>query len=382
MKILYIAHSSGLQGAGIALLNLIKGIVHFGVIPVVVLPDKGELYDQLVDMNVTTYIVPFKMDTYPRSLKLRDKILFFPKFLYWLLLRCIIPYRLGHIIKKEQINIIHTNTSVIQWGESMAKKLSIPHVWHIRECQDLGLNYKPIGGMEKLKSLMCGTNNNCVAITQAVFNHHRLDKLKDLVIYDGVFHEEIAKRAINPYKSNYFIFVGALTKMKGVFDVIDAFNVIQSKYNDAELWLAGLDSSNVAEYIKTLPCKHKIKLLGFRKDIYALMRKAKALIVASYFEGFGFVTTEAMINGCLVIGRNTGGTKEQFDFGLNKLEREIALRFEDKEDLIRQMDYAYSISDDTMLSIVTDAKEIASTYTIENNTKRIYNLYKMLLYEK
>ena len=45
------------------------------------------------------------------------------------------------------------------------------------------------------------------------------------------------------------------------------------------------------------------------------MSKALALFVPSSFEGFGFITVEAMFCGCLVIGRNTGGTKEQFDNG-------------------------------------------------------------------
>lgn len=62
----------------------------------------------------------------------------------------------------------------------------------------------------------------------------------------------------------------------------------------------------------------QVVFLGMRKDIYSLMKDAMALIVPSYWEGFGFITTEAMFNGCLVIGRNTSGTKEQFDNGLDR----------------------------------------------------------------
>ena len=53
-----------------------------------------------------------------------------------------------------------------------------------------------------------------------------------------------------------------------------------------------------------------VKFLGIRKDIYSLMKNAMALVVSSPSEGFGFITVEAMLNGCLVIGRNTAGTKE------------------------------------------------------------------------
>lgn len=57
------------------------------------------------------------------------------------------------------------------------------------------------------------------------------------------------------------------------------------------------------------------------------MSKAQALIVASRFEGFGFITTEAMWNDCLVIGKNIAGTKEQFDNGVAETGHEIGLRF-------------------------------------------------------
>lgn len=45
------------------------------------------------------------------------------------------------------------------------------------------------------------------------------------------------------------------------------------------------------------------------------MNRATALIVPSPFEAFGLITAEAMFNKCLVIGKDTAGTKEQFDNG-------------------------------------------------------------------
>ena len=42
-----------------------------------------------------------------------------------------------------------------------------------------------------------------------------------------------------------------------------------------------------------------------------------------------------MYNKCLVIGRNTGGTREQFDNGCKLFNSEIGLRFNTQEDLIK-----------------------------------------------
>lgn len=381
MKILYIAHSGGLQGAGIALLNIVKGGAKLGITPIVVLPNKGEMYNKLQEMGVSAYVFPYRMDVYPSKQTLRDIVLYLPKLVYWLILRIWVEYRIALIVKKEKVSIIHTNTSVIHWGSKVAKKLSIPHVWHIRECQDVGLNYHPIGGMCKLILAMGSPHNNCVAITKAVFEHHCLNINKDCVIYDGVFSEASVNQQIDICKDNYLLYVGVLSKHKGVLEIIDAFSSIVRKHPNTELWLAGVDCDNIADYVETLQCRDKIKLLGFRKDVYTLMQHAKAIIVASYFEGFGFVTAEAMINGCLVIGRNTGGTKEQFDVGVQQVKNEIALRFNNQDELAMQMDYACNINNEILHNILESAKSVAARYTIENNTEALCNLYKLLTYE-
>ena len=56
------------------------------------------------------------------------------------------------------------------------------------------------------------------------------------------------------------------------------------------------------------------------------------LIVPSKCEGFGLVTVEGMLNGSLVVGKDTGGTKEQFDNGKSFCGKEIGLRYNTEKD--------------------------------------------------
>ena len=67
------------------------------------------------------------------------------------------------------------------------------------------------------------------------------------------------------------------------------------------------------------------------------MANAAMLVVPSRFEGFGFITAEAMLNYCPVVGRNTGGTKEQFDRGLECFNEEIGLRFSNDQEMLERM---------------------------------------------
>lgn len=117
-----------------------------------------------------------------------------------------------------------------------------------------------------------------------------------------------------------------------------------------------------------------------RKDIYSLMKDAMALIVPSYWEGFGFITTEAMFNGCLVIGRNTSGTKEQFDNGLDRHKKEIALRFNTQKELENHMKDIATNGIESYFPIIDLAKEtVLALYTIEDYTKTVYDYYREIV---
>ena len=119
--------------------------------------------------------------------------------------------------------------------------------------------------------------------------------------------------------------------------IIDAF--IEKAAVDAgyKLLIAGAGETEYETYLKNKVSHSKlderILFLGYRQDVFDLMAKAKALIVASDFEGFGFITAEAMYAGCYVIGKNTAGTKLQFDNLNKKLGYEIGSRFMGKDTL-------------------------------------------------
>ena len=103
------------------------------------------------------------------------------------------------------------------------------------------------------------------------------------------------------------------------------------------------------------------------------MSHAKALIVASRFEGFGRMTAEAAFMGCLVIGRNTGGTKEIID-------KTGGFLFFFFEELAEEMESLSSIEDSTYLALAQKAKSVAKqAYSTENNAAQILSIYKKLL---
>ena len=209
-----------------------------------------------------------------------------------------------------------------------------------------------------------------------------MNREKDCVIYDGVFQKD-TKTPIVLEKKKYFLFVGSLQKGKGIYDALSAFDAASEQVPDYEFWIAGNDYVNIEHEISVRKNSSKIKYLGFRKDIYILMANATALLVPSYYEGFGFITAEAMLNRTIVIGRDVAGTKEQFDNGLESTGKEIGIRINSTDDLTDAIIKvcktplpAYQAMIDRAYRVVMD------NYTIEKNTQEILKFYEKLLCKK
>lgn len=374
MKVIYISHSREIQGAAKALINIVDGIRAFGVTPIVVVPGNGSQLDELNKLGVKVYKVNCYQVVYP-PLKVVKDFLLWPMRLFavWVV-NFIAICKLARIVNKEKPDIIHSNTGIIRFGEYVAKYFNVPHVWHIREYQTQDFKWSPIGGEKKLRKLFSGKNNHCIAITKGVFDYFNLTG-KDIVIYDGVFHDTIELPNIK--KSDYFLFVGSISYVKGVMDALDAFNRIAAINQECRLLLAGRGAVDIENEISKSSFSDRICYLGQRKDIYELMSGALALLVPSYHEGFGFITAEAMLNKCVVIGRDTAGTKEQFDNGRSIVGKEIAFRFITIDQLV---DCMQKVIDDNNTNLIDEMKEdaynvVKQLYTIEKNVSSIYTYY-------
>ena len=120
-----------------------------------------------------------------------------------------------------------------------------------------------------------------------------------------------------------------------------------------------------------------VHFLGPRDDVLQLMGQAKMFVMPSLSEGFGFTTVEAMCMGTPVIGRNTTGTKEQFDRGLNDTGMEIGLRFTNVNELVQCMERCVS---EDMSGMVNNARHyVATHYTIKDHIDNVERYYKRLL---
>ena len=347
---------------------------------VVSVPCKGPAYDYLESLNIKTEIVPTRFNIYPKATK-RNFLITPIKLLKHLLQNYKQERLLLDIVKKHNPDIIYTNVGVVNIGYNVAKKLHIPHIYHLREYQDLDFGMKIIPSRHRfIENLQ---NSYTICITKGIQEHfHLTNNINSKVIYDGL-QKSIIKWDDN--KDKYFLFVGRLSKEKNPLSVIRAFCTFAKKNQKYKLLLAGSAMSHegsvcLLKYCEENHIKDQVLFLGARNDIDYLMQKAYAVIVASDFEGFGRVTAEAMLNGCLVIGRNTTGTKEQFENGLSLTGEEIGIRFEGDEDLSEKMHMAVSLTKEKYNEYTKRAKIVVeSLYTPQKCADDIYNFFKSVL---
>lgn len=385
MKILFITSNGNPSGASIALNNIITGLIGRNIKIAIVFPSKGLFSEKMEQLGVKCYYIHrYHLTIYPRVEKL-SSIIKYPITLIRVILYNMRAYNeLIEISKNLKPDIIHTNVGPLDIGIKVAKKFNIKHVWHLREYQDLdfGMYYYPC--KSSFYKLLNDSLNHSIAITEDIFQYWQLNKKKDAVIYDGVINDSQQLAINSRIKKPYFLFVGRFEKAKGIellLHVFLKFSKINQEYN---LLIAakceGKHFNDCFSFVQKEGLDKRIIFLGHRTDIYNLMSEATALIVPSRFEGFGFITVEAMYNYCLVIGKNTAGTKEQFDNGLRMHKKEIGYRFFTEEELLEIMLKVTEIAEVEYQSITRRAYEtVLASYTIDKHVDNIEIFYKKIL---
>ena len=365
---------------------MLCGIKEKGVSVVVVCPDNQGVYMLLKDKyEIPVYSIPMRPNIFPPARSFKDIVLYPMRLVFHFIIRNIAYMKVLDICKKERPNIIHTNVSIIDVGYRVSKKLKLPHIYHIREYQDKDFDLKIIPSMAQFKKILAN-NSYSIAITQDIFRYFDLDRKRSIVVYNGIGDSNSI--GFDENKSDYYLFAGRLEEAKGVDSVIKSFNDMKIKIGSkTKLLIAGTSSrveyiAYLKDLVKELKLEDEVLFLGARNDVDALMKKAKALIVGSRSEGFGRITAEAMFNGCLVIGRNSGGTKEQFDNGLSSCGKEIGIRFSNNDGLTSALIDVEKQGVSSYYDMIRASQEVVlKYYTIQNNVESVCMFYNKILKE-
>ena len=382
MRILYISNNSSTGGAPAALLNLVRVIKDRHEVAVMMPDSDGPLYKAMSDMGVKCYTsCTYCLSIWPRVL---NPIKFIRRIAALKRNGPVVREYVRTVLDEFRPDIVHTNVGPLDIAEEECRVRNIPHVWHLREYQDMdfGMKYYS-GGAAAFRSKIRQINNHCIAITRGIRDYWAPGN-DSVVIYDGVLTPE--PYTISP-REGYFLYAGRVEKAKGLMNLLKAFRTYRRNGGKYRLLVAGRPSEPYGlicrTYVKIFGLSSCVEFLGIRQDVFALMRKAAAFVMSSRFEGFGFTTAEAMYNRCPVIGNDTAGTNEQFDNGLILKGREIALRYKDIHGLTAMM-FKVENESETFGQMCEDAyATVTELYTAERCASEVMDYYKFILrYDK
>lgn len=380
MKVLFIHHIRELHGSTLSLFSLIKGLKRRGVeVAMIVpsnMPEDPEFSVEASNLDINIYPVNLTQSIDHDGWSKRPWMLriFFHKLRGYVYQRKVSYRQICGVIEKENPDIVHTNVGIIHDGFWAAKKYNLPHVFHLREYQDLDFKWNILPS-KRLFCLMLKRSSAVCAITNKILTHFGLDKQKNAItIYNGIYPSSEA--TYDGSKENYFLIASRLSPEKGIEDVIRAFAHFRLSHQDWKLKIAGTAceyyKNQLLSILEELNCVESVVFLGYVTNVKSLMSKARALIVGSYNEGFGRMTAEAAFNGCLVIGRDTAGTKEIMD-------SVGGFPFLSQAELIKRMDEVAELSlDEYRVKAQTSQQMAISLYSIEQNVEKTLEIYNII----
>lgn len=387
MTILYILISSNAYGgASKSFLAMLKGVIQAGHRATVVVPSEGPICPLLRDMGAEIWVIPYRSHVWTNHRTLQEKLLFVPRQLGRILLNWKADHELARRTQGLHFDLIHSNNSTTLLGYHLAKRLGTPHIFHIREYgdKDFGLTYFPTN--RSFYRLLQEKNVYSICITRDIQKHFGLTGSPfSRVIYNGII-PDMSCLVDTHTPRTFFLYAGRLERTKGLTDLIDAYYAYTQRVaSPLPLHVAGeaidlVYEKEVKQRIERYRLTDHVAFLGKVVDMDSLYTQALATIIPSYSEGFGRCMPEAMTHGSIAIGRNTGGTKEQLDNGLELSNAEIGLRFASLPEFADALIRVHTMSDNDKQQIVENAYHCVSTlYSEEQNIHNILTFYNQIL---
>lgn len=172
----------------------------------------------------------------------------------------------------------------------------------------------------------------------------------------------------------YALYIGRLTKEKGILNLIEAFSKIEGK----KLYIAGEgpEKDKVKQYIEDNKLNDKIILLGFlnTEEVKEKIRKCTFVVVPSiWYENCPYSILETLAIGKPIIGANIAGIPELVR------DSETGMLFNNTEELYEKMKTLFE-NKELVETLGKNAKEFARReFSKEQYYNKIYNIYQELL---
>lgn len=168
-----------------------------------------------------------------------------------------------------------------------------------------------------------GWSDRTVAVSQAAAKRFvrlkAVSREKCLVRANGIDSREFlpdaerrttTRRAMEAGSAFIWLSAARVTPAKDFPNLLRAFALVRKEASDAELWIAGACLNAKETAITRANVSDRVRWLGLRRDMPALMDTADGFVLASAWEGMPLVLGEAMAMEKPVVATDVGGVRE------------------------------------------------------------------------
>lgn len=314
MRVLHILSSDDQYGSAKSFLELLgKEIQLKNIEPYVVIPCENRIAEFCKKNEVNFLAVDYEQFQIPKH----DNILVFAlKYMLHYLNYCIKNKKALKKIKEfalcNKIDVIHTNSSVIDLGAELYNELAIPHVWHLREFGKEDFNFYSLK-RNTIRYMNCNTSQ-FLCISEAMKKNwieKGLDKNKIIVVCHGVDASKFIEKAnCSSLGKVNGVMCGSFSKGKGQHILIEALNQLNEvEKNNIHVDFYGKAEGNYyeecAKKIDEYNLRNIVKIKGFASDINEKLMRYNVGFNCSKAEAMGRVTIEYMLSGlCPVVSKS------------------------------------------------------------------------------
>jgi len=307
MNILYITNHLNIGGITTYVLSLAAGLKKRGH-TIYLASSGGELLSRFIEEGTNYVPIP-----------IRTKQEASPKIILSM-------FKLSGLIKKNNINLVHSNTRTTQVLGCLLNRFS--GVPHISTCHGF---FK----RRFFRKIFPCWGKKVIAISEPVKEHlirdFKVDEKNIVVIHNGI---DVNKSKIQNPKSKIELkkelglgegpvvgIVARLSDVKGHIYLIEAMSKVLEKIPDAQLLIVGEGKmkEKLIKLVKSLGIEKNVFFVPQVNDTEDVLSIMDLFVMPSLKEGLGLSLMEAMASGLCVIGTDVGGIRSLVQDGFNGL---------------------------------------------------------------
>jgi glycosyltransferase involved in cell wall biosynthesis len=323
LTVLFVSSGGLLAGAERCLLETATVLARGPVRPIVVVPYAGKLSAELASRNLDVRVM--ELGVFRSRTELRS-----PMVLLRLLQLVPACVRLARLIRRERVDVVHSNTSAVFAGAFAALITRRPHIWHVREIL-------PRRGpaWRLVHWLIPRLSSRVVCVSSAVmdqFDHAPPDQHQRLrLVADGIPVDDFVAAAgeLHRSPSPRVGMHSRINPWKGHETFVEAAARVRQKFPDTQFFIVGecLNAyrplrDRLVATVQRLGLDRHMTLTGYLPyhQVARLLASYDVFVLPSSSpEPLGIVLLEAMAFGKPVVATNQGGPLDVVEPGVTGL---------------------------------------------------------------